>query len=108
VKQTSPVGVFPSGRTREGVDDLSGNVFEWTSSLFGPDDEGDSDTTYPYPYDPADGREDPDAPPNVRRVLRGGAWNLAQSNTRAVSRMEGPPTSRVSHYGFRIVLAGAV
>lgn len=56
---TDPVGSHPAGATPEGVFDLAGNEAEWTSSLFRP-----------YPYDPGDGREDPDEP--GERVTRGG------------------------------------
>ena len=31
-RPTTPVGVFPSGRTSEGVDDMAGNTWDWTSS----------------------------------------------------------------------------
>ena len=57
--ETDPVGSHPKGATPEGVFDLAGNEAEWTSSLFKP-----------YPYDAADGREDPKAP--GERVTRGG------------------------------------
>jgi len=57
----TPVGMYPDGASRYGVLDLVGNVWEWTSSLL-----------QPYPYNPADGREDP-AEPGLR-VVRGGSW----------------------------------
>ena len=57
--ETDPVGSHPKGATPEGVFDLAGNEAEWTSSLFKP-----------YPYDAADGREEPKAP--GERVTRGG------------------------------------
>ena len=57
--ETAPVGSHPAGATPDGVEDMAGNVQEWTSSLYRP-----------YSYDPNDGREDPDA--NAERVTRGG------------------------------------
>lgn len=57
--RTDPVGSHPQGATPRGVFDLSGNLAEWTSSLFRP-----------YPYASRDGREDPQA--DGERVTRGG------------------------------------
>jgi formylglycine-generating enzyme required for sulfatase activity len=75
---------------------MAGNVWEWTQSLF------DS-----YPYDPADGREDRDAP--GPRVLRGGAFFNAEylDSSRYVHcafRLDWPPSYRIMTYGFRVVV----
>jgi iron(II)-dependent oxidoreductase len=59
--QMHPVGTKPTGASPCGALDMAGNAWEWTSSAFRP-----------YPYDPQDGREDPEAP--GRRVARGGSW----------------------------------
>jgi formylglycine-generating enzyme required for sulfatase activity len=64
IRRTTPIGVFPGGETPEpeGLVDMSGNTWDWTSSLYKP-----------YLYDAADGREDPTVSP-ARRVVRGGSW----------------------------------
>lgn len=59
--ETGARGRRPAGATPEGVEDMAGNLAEWTSTLFKP-----------YPYDPTDGREDPDLP--GERVTRGGDY----------------------------------
>ncbi len=59
--KTAPVGTHPDGASPFGVQDMSGGLAEWTSSL-----------ERPYPYDATDGREDPNAPDP--RVTRGGDY----------------------------------
>ncbi|MCA9654715.1 MAG: SUMF1/EgtB/PvdO family nonheme iron enzyme [Myxococcales bacterium] len=63
---TAPVGSYPKGRTQAGLEDMVGNVFEWTSDRY-----------YEYgkefqknPHGPQEG----DA-----RVIRGGAFNSFKS-----------------------------
>ncbi len=107
VKRATPVGVFPNGRTPEGVADMGGNVYEWTSSLFGEGETSDSETgVLPYPYDPADGREDADAAPSVRRVVRGGGWLDPRSSARTAFRNTVHPDYRNPSYGLRVAVAG--
>ena len=108
VQRTTPVGVFPSGATPDGMDDLGGQVGEWTSSL---DCEGEDDewgnTQFPYPYDSADGREDADAGPSVRRVVRGGAWNDTHSVACAALRRSNRPDDRGDELGLRVVVVSS-
>jgi formylglycine-generating enzyme required for sulfatase activity len=59
---TTPVGTFPNAVSPYGVYDMSGNVWEWVSSLY-----------MPYPYDSNDGRENMSSLES--RVLRGGGWD---------------------------------
>ncbi|MBK9051888.1 MAG: SUMF1/EgtB/PvdO family nonheme iron enzyme [Chloroflexi bacterium] len=77
LRRTTPVGVFPRGRTPEGIADLSGNVWEWTTTIWG---ENLQNPTFTYPYNATDGREDWDEG-TARRVVRGGSWT--QSERRA-------------------------
>ena len=70
--QTTPVGLFPAGNSAEGLADLSGNVYEWTISLWGEDV---NKPEFPYPYtDDRELREELTAADQVRRVVRGGSW----------------------------------
>ncbi len=91
--QTAPVGSFPAGASWVGALDLSGNVWEWTSTLYRE-----------YPYRAGDGREDPTSA-GWGRVLRGGSWNDGRFNARAADRLWLQPSTEDSHYGFRIVMA---
>ncbi len=73
---TAPVDAHPGGSTPEGVADLLGNVFEWTSTPF------DSD----------------------RAVLKGCSWDDAPGTCRCGFRHGRPPTSRHILIGFRCVV----
>lgn len=104
VGQTTPVGVFARGDTPEQAADLGGNVLEWTSTLWGTED----DSAFVYPYDALDGREDAGAAPECRRVLRGGSWFNLPTVACAVARSNWMnPQDRRDIAGLR-VLAGAV
>jgi formylglycine-generating enzyme required for sulfatase activity len=91
VRHTTPIGVFPGGETPEGLVDMTGNTWDWTSSLYTP-----------YPYNAADGREAP-SPPGARRVVRGGSWDLVQIGARTSSRLNLAPVNRNSYLGLRVV-----
>lgn len=101
LRRTTPIGVFPDGDTPagtkpNGLADMTGNVWEWTSSVY--DQE-----KYRYPYKANDGREDDgvDSP----RVLRGGSWLNDRVNCRCAYRYEPYPSARGSSCGFRVCCA---
>ncbi len=99
---TSTVGCFPGGVSPFGLLDASGNVFEWTLSLWGEDS---SKPSFGYPYNLQDGREDTEAGNNVYRVIRGGAFLDAQYFVRCACRSRYTPTFRYYRLGFRLVVA---
>lgn len=87
---TAPVDARPAGASPCGALDLAGNVWEWVASAYRP-----------YPYDPVDGRDDPDVP--EPRVLRGGSFASPGSLwLRCASRSSSYPTRRRGHIGFRV------
>ncbi|MEZ4614519.1 MAG: SUMF1/EgtB/PvdO family nonheme iron enzyme [Caldilineaceae bacterium] len=92
IGDTAPVGSYPAGQSAYGVLDLSGNLWEWTSSV-----EAD------YPYDATDGREDT-ATSAGNRAVRGGSFYYTNYQIRCAARTGFPPDTANEHIGFRIVL----
>jgi len=93
IETTSAVGCFPGGASLYGVEDLSGNVWEWMRSL-----------SRDYPYDPEDGREKPGG--EGARVLRGGAfYNSGDRHSRCAFRDGHDPDYWYWFSGFRVVVA---
>lgn len=101
VSGTSSVGIFAAGMSPYGCFDMPGNVYEWTSSLWGTETWQPS---YRYPYNATDGREDPAAAETVYRVLRGGAYYLSHVFTACTYRDRDVPTNKGRSLGFRVVI----
>ncbi len=88
---TVSVGSYPSGASPCGAEDMAGNVWEWTSTLYKR-----------LPYAREDGRESLDAP--GLRVRRGGAYNSDHMQLRAAHRLSScGPEQRLDN-GFRLAL----
>jgi serine/threonine-protein kinase len=85
---TAPVGSYPAGASMYGAMDMSGNVWEWVSSLI-----------MPYPYNANDGREDLDAP--GERAWRGGPYSNGTWWMRSSVRYRSVPTYWWMNLGFR-------
>jgi len=76
---TTAVTTFPQGRSKYGVWDLSGNVWEWMAN----------------PYEPG----------GDAIALRGGSWYDIQWFTRVSSRVSSHPGDFLDTLGFRVVVA---
>ena len=73
-----------------GLNDMHGNVAEWTL------------TTYrPYPYNPADGRDN--VSNDGRKVVRGGSYYDRPYRARSAFRLSYPAWQRIHNVGFRVV-----
>ena len=74
-----------------GAMDMSGNIWEWVSSLHEP-----------YPYDADDGRErDTGTDLTVRRLVRGGTWNTTDYSLTALDRISFTPDNLTNNVGLR-------
>lgn len=80
---------------------MSGNVWEWTRSLWGKDWQNPE---YRYPYDPGDGRENLAAPRDTARVVRGRAFSSAHHYVRCAAPNDAHPDYFNDFVGFRVVL----
>ena len=97
IMTTSAVGCFPAGRSPYDIEDMSGNVWEWTRSVWG---------TYPYPSDQAGvaERESLEVREGVRRVRRGGAFFSSPRSARCAVRLGSGPYPHGGGMGCRVVL----
>jgi len=89
---TTPVGSYLSGASPCGAQDMAGNIYEWTSSVFKS-----------YPYVATDGRERAES--TEHRVLRGGSWYSLARYARTAYRYHRPPDVLGDYIGFRLALA---
>ncbi len=100
VNGTTPVGLYPNGASGFGVEDMAGNVLEWTSTASGPKPGGGD---FEYPYSDKDGREDPNT--LALRVVRGGSWYHDRWFCRATIRSWIVPVGSFDYLGFRVALS---
>jgi hypothetical protein len=85
------LGGFPKGKSRFGIQDVVGNVWEWVADWYGDYDKGSARVT--DPKGPETGTD---------RVVRGGAWNGAQPSwVRPSFRYHVAPASRGYAFGLR-------
>ena len=93
---TCAVGCFPQGESPDHIEEMSGNVWEWTRSMY---------KEYPYPAE-KEGREELESlrvSKERTRVLRGGSFSYTGGYLRCASRIYGHPDHRNDFIGFRVV-----
>lgn len=81
--------------------DMSGNVWEWCSTIC---EVSGSTDTFQYPYSPNDGRESPDGDLQWLRVVRGGCYLNPAHNMMTTFRGRDKPDMRALRQGFRVAL----
>jgi formylglycine-generating enzyme required for sulfatase activity len=108
---TSPVGTFPANGY--GLQDMTGNVWEWTADYFRPRHAGAVEHACCAPRNPrvldAAGSHDPANPIDLvpRRVTKGGSHLCAPSychRYRPAARQGEPGDTSTGHIGFRCIV----
>ena len=89
----------PEGDNEAGCQDLIGNVWEWTRSLWG---HSGHQPAFGYPYRHDDGREAASTRPGARYVIRGGAFYYATECANSFTRNRMLATDRHPAGGFRV------
>jgi formylglycine-generating enzyme required for sulfatase activity len=98
VDNTTRIGRYsPQGDSPYGCMDMSGNVWEWTSTLLG---SNPNKPWYKYPYRD-DAREDPSI--EGFRIARGGAFDSSEQGIRCAFRRWADPDVFLT-FGFRCAL----
>ncbi len=85
---TAPVGSYAEGASPYGALDMTGNVWEWCSTVA-------SDDYHEY-------RDDSILEGYMNRALRGGSYDCDLQVVRCAYRRVGAPHYRHSHIGFRL------
>jgi formylglycine-generating enzyme required for sulfatase activity len=89
VRRPTPVALFTTSHTPEGLADLAGNVWEWTTCA--DTDSLQAETLHTC------------ASGSAPRAVRGGGWNNPASVARAGCRFRSEPGNRLNSQGFRVV-----
>lgn len=96
------VGLFLKNISPFGCFDMVGNVWERCSTSWGEDV---STSSFSYPYQGDDGRENADADAKIRRVINGGCFGSSRVEVSCTCRGSLEPMEWRRENGFRIVVA---
>jgi len=87
IRGTVHVGSYPAGASAFGIDDMAGNVWEWTADWYQAYPGGAPSPFYGEKF----------------RVTRGGGWFDEQKQVRATNRSSADPNAANDDLGFRCV-----
>lgn len=111
IGSSSGCGCFSAAASVYGCEEMAGNVFEWTRSVWGRYDREKSqgnqlvfDPHFTYPYVVGDAREQLTHNSWWPRTLRGGAWAGDEEWLRCAYRLRSYPHDRNDNLGFRVVV----
>ncbi len=100
----TPVGAFPASASPYGVEDMMGNVYEWTSSHYGPypgnEDDASNYATYVVD-DQGNVSIDPDQD-SYYVVARGGCWKCDPWSSQLTTRNATRPDYAADFFGIRV------
>lgn len=92
----------PQSDSVYGVSDMCGNIWEWTTTLWGNERYV---RAFDYPYQLDDGRDNQQADDNYYRIIRGGSFKDNRHTLRSACRDLDPPLFSLNNLGMRVILA---
>ncbi len=105
IRTTNAVGIFPGGVSPYGCEEMIGNVWEWTRSLWGP---SNFERSFHYPYISTQDREDLSAGIEMLRTVRGGSYFSLPVHARCAYHRRNAPDYICENLGFRVAIVPRV
>lgn len=94
IGETSVIGCFSQGASIFEVEEVSGNVWEWTRSV--------NNENYPYSLDKMEREKYEDLDAKQPRTIRGGSFTSPEQDIRCAARYSYYPNQRQDDCGFRV------
>ena len=92
----------PQSNSFYGISDMCGNVWEWTTTLWGNERNV---RAFAYPYRLGDGRDNQHADDSYYRIIRGGSFKDNPHTLRSACRDLDPPFFSLNNLGIRVIAA---